>query len=72
MSCQVVGRLGWQGEHHFFPLLENRLDLMSVAQLRASYSIVDHRERQIAPHSLAFDLVAQKLVFFLLHGLFVN
>ena len=31
-------------------------------QLRASYRIVDHRERQIAPHSLVFDLSAQKLV----------
>ena len=31
-------------------------------QLRASYRIVDHRERQIAPHSLVFNLTAQKLV----------
>lgn len=30
-------------------------------QLRASYRIVDHRERQIAPHSLAFNLSADKL-----------
>ncbi|CAA7262292.1 unnamed protein product [Cyclocybe aegerita] len=33
----------------------------SDGRLRASYKIVDHRERQIAPHSLAFDLTAQKL-----------
>ncbi|KAF8655612.1 hypothetical protein AX16_002994 [Volvariella volvacea WC 439] len=30
-------------------------------RLRASYSIVDHRERQIAPHCLAFNLTAQRL-----------
>ncbi|KAF8428031.1 hypothetical protein L210DRAFT_3564404 [Boletus edulis BED1] len=30
-------------------------------RLRASYSIVDHRERHIAPHSLAFNLTADKL-----------
>ncbi|TFY71608.1 hypothetical protein EVG20_g1403 [Dentipellis fragilis] len=30
-------------------------------RLRASYKIVDHRERQIAPHSLAFNATAQKL-----------
>ncbi|KAF8583854.1 hypothetical protein K439DRAFT_1617196 [Ramaria rubella] len=29
--------------------------------LRASYRIVDHRERQIAPHSMAFNSVASKL-----------
>jgi len=29
-----------------------------------SYKIVDHRERQIAPHSLAFNLTAQKLVIY--------
>ncbi|EGN94812.1 hypothetical protein SERLA73DRAFT_187874 [Serpula lacrymans var. lacrymans S7.3] len=33
----------------------------SDGRLRASYRIVDHRERQIAPHSLAFNLTAQKL-----------
>ncbi|KAF7378144.1 Telomerase Cajal body protein 1 [Mycena sanguinolenta] len=32
-----------------------------VASLRASYGIVDHRERQIAPHSLAFNLSGTKL-----------
>lgn len=30
-------------------------------QLRASYRIVDHRERQIAPHSLAFTYSGQRL-----------
>ncbi|KIM82104.1 hypothetical protein PILCRDRAFT_821004 [Piloderma croceum F 1598] len=30
-------------------------------RLRASYKIVDHRERQVAPHSLAFNLTADKL-----------
>ncbi|KDQ56127.1 hypothetical protein JAAARDRAFT_36912 [Jaapia argillacea MUCL 33604] len=30
-------------------------------RLRASYKIVDHRERQIAPHSLAFNVSASKL-----------
>ncbi|GBE86827.1 hypothetical protein SCP_1000690 [Sparassis crispa] len=30
-------------------------------RLRASYKIVDHRERQIAPHSLAFNVTADKL-----------
>ncbi|KAF8962199.1 WD40-repeat-containing domain protein [Flammula alnicola] len=33
----------------------------SDGRLRASYRIVDHRERQIAPHSLTFNLTAQKL-----------
>ncbi|KAF8188715.1 WD40-repeat-containing domain protein [Pholiota molesta] len=33
----------------------------SDGRLRASYKIVDHRERFIAPHSLAFNLTAQKL-----------
>ena len=33
-----------------------------MVQLRASYRIVDHRERHIAPHSLVFNLTAQKLV----------
>ncbi|KAG1842090.1 WD40-repeat-containing domain protein [Suillus tomentosus] len=32
-----------------------------VASLRASYPIIDHRERFIAPHSLAFNLTADKL-----------
>ncbi|KAG6815582.1 hypothetical protein H0H93_009413, partial [Arthromyces matolae] len=31
--------------------------------LRASYRIVDHRERQIAPHSLAFNLTAERVDF---------
>ncbi|KAK7433912.1 hypothetical protein VKT23_020487 [Stygiomarasmius scandens] len=30
-------------------------------RLRASYPIIDHRERFIAPHSLAFNLTGQKL-----------
>ncbi|KIJ12311.1 hypothetical protein PAXINDRAFT_118179 [Paxillus involutus ATCC 200175] len=30
-------------------------------RLRASYPIVDHRERYIAPHSVAFNLTADKL-----------
>ncbi|KAF9459530.1 WD40-repeat-containing domain protein [Collybia nuda] len=30
-------------------------------RLRASYRIVDHRERQIAPHSLAFNQTAERL-----------
>ncbi|KAG0697486.1 WD40-repeat-containing domain protein [Suillus ampliporus] len=33
----------------------------SDGRLRASYAIVDHRERFIAPHSLAFNLTADKL-----------
>ncbi|KAI0302283.1 hypothetical protein B0F90DRAFT_1816499 [Multifurca ochricompacta] len=33
----------------------------SDGRLRASYKIVDHRERQIAPHSLAFNFPADKL-----------
>ncbi|KAH8092214.1 WD40-repeat-containing domain protein [Cristinia sonorae] len=33
----------------------------SDGRLRASYKIVDHRERQIAPHSLAFNPTATKL-----------
>jgi hypothetical protein len=61
MPSQVVGRLGRQGVHHLFSF-ESRHGLMLVAQLRASYTIVDHRERQIAPHSLAFNLTAQKFV----------
>ncbi|KAG6918477.1 hypothetical protein DXG01_014104 [Tephrocybe rancida] len=30
-------------------------------RLRASYRIVDHRERQIAPHSMAFNMSAERL-----------
>ncbi|KAF8797613.1 hypothetical protein BYT27DRAFT_7125292 [Phlegmacium glaucopus] len=33
----------------------------SDGRLRASYRIVDHRERQIAPHSLSFNPTAHKL-----------
>ncbi|KAF8321893.1 WD40-repeat-containing domain protein [Amanita rubescens] len=33
----------------------------SSGRLRASYRIVDHCERQIAPHSMAFNLTANKL-----------
>ncbi|KAI0698794.1 WD40-repeat-containing domain protein [Earliella scabrosa] len=33
----------------------------SDGRLRASYRIVDHRERQIAPHSVAFNLGANRL-----------
>ncbi|KAI0350547.1 hypothetical protein OH77DRAFT_1430888 [Trametes cingulata] len=33
----------------------------SDGRLRASYRIVDHRERQIAPHSLAFNVSANRL-----------
>ncbi|KAG6875595.1 hypothetical protein C0992_003157, partial [Termitomyces sp. T32_za158] len=33
----------------------------SDGRLRASYPIVDHRERHVAPHSLAFDLFATRL-----------
>ncbi|KAG1836501.1 hypothetical protein DFJ58DRAFT_669622, partial [Suillus subalutaceus] len=33
----------------------------SDGRLRASYQIIDHRERFIAPHSLAFNLTANKL-----------
>ncbi|KAL1746278.1 WD40-repeat-containing domain protein [Schizophyllum fasciatum] len=36
------------------------LDASSV-RLRASYKIVDHRERQIAPHSLAFNISATSI-----------
>jgi len=32
----------------------------SDGRLRASYRIVDHRERQIAPHSLAFNVTGDK------------
>ncbi|KAJ6531415.1 WD40-repeat-containing domain protein [Mycena vulgaris] len=42
---------------------ETPVKLLDAAdgRLRASYRIVDHRERQIAPHSLAFNLSATKL-----------
>ncbi|KAI1791381.1 hypothetical protein LXA43DRAFT_973080 [Ganoderma leucocontextum] len=33
----------------------------SDGRLRASYRIVDHRERQVAPHSVAFNVGANKL-----------
>ncbi|KAG1837083.1 hypothetical protein F4604DRAFT_1910022, partial [Suillus subluteus] len=33
----------------------------SDGRLRASYPIIDHRERFITPHSLAFNLTANKL-----------
>ena len=42
---------------------DRRVDLSpssSYPQLRPSYRIVDHRERQIAPHALAFNPPAQK------------
>jgi hypothetical protein len=42
--------------------LLSQVYLYNIMQLRASYRIVDHRERQIAPHSLVFNLTAQKLV----------
>jgi hypothetical protein len=45
-----------------FLLYYSRFDRYNIVQLRASYRIVDHRERQIAPHSLVFSLTAQKLV----------
>ncbi|KAI0067581.1 WD40 repeat-like protein [Artomyces pyxidatus] len=38
-----------------------RLMDASDGRLRASYKIVDHRERQIGPHSLAFNPSAEKL-----------
>ncbi len=44
---------------HFFSNCVIRLDGY-VSQLRASYKIVDHRERQIAPNSLAFNVLADK------------
>ncbi|KAF8868077.1 WD40-repeat-containing domain protein, partial [Mucidula mucida] len=36
--------------------------------LRASYSIVDHRERQVAPHSLAFSPGGDKYISSLTHA----
>ncbi|KAI0944727.1 hypothetical protein AcW1_002366 [Taiwanofungus camphoratus] len=33
----------------------------SDGRLRASYKIVDHRERQVAPHTLSFNATANKL-----------
>lgn len=48
--------------------INRHLATYQKSQLRASYKIVDHRERQIAPHSLAFNLTAQKLVLFILHS----
>ena len=39
-----------------------RLIYFCSAQLRASYRIVDHRERQVAPHSLAFNPGANRCV----------
>ena len=44
----------------FAPLPQN-IGLINL-QLRASYPIVDHRERQIAPHSLSFNLTMDKCV----------
>ncbi|KAJ2912981.1 hypothetical protein MD484_g7446, partial [Candolleomyces efflorescens] len=42
-------------------VLVNLTQLFSTGKLRASYRIVDHRERQIAPHSLAFTSNGQRL-----------
>ena len=39
-----------------------RADSSFVPQLRASYRIVDHRERQVAPHSVAFNVGANRCV----------
>ena len=36
--------------------------MITYTQLRASYRIVDHRERQIAPHSVAFNVGANRYV----------
>jgi telomerase Cajal body protein 1 len=33
---------------------------LSALKLRASYKIVDHRERQVAPHCLAFNCNASQ------------
>ncbi|KAF8907598.1 hypothetical protein CPB84DRAFT_1744519 [Gymnopilus junonius] len=44
----------------------------SDGRLRASYRIVDHRERQVAPHSLAFNLTAQKFVIYILFDLLIR
>jgi hypothetical protein len=63
-TCQAARRFGWTGAS---TRLMNECRFMDpfIAQLRASYRIVDHRERQIAPHSLAFNLSATKYPFFL-------
>lgn len=37
-----------------------------ISQLRASYKIVDHRERQIGPHSLSFNFSADKYVLWVM------
>jgi len=47
-----------EGYVPFAPLPQN-VGLINL-QLRASYPIVDHRERQIAPHSLSFNLTADR------------
>lgn len=57
MSCETPGCGRWQSAS-FGSTLRTLFDIF---QLRASYRIVDHRERQIAPHSLCFDLSAQRL-----------
>ena len=49
-------------EEYAPPLSHLADDPMTRPQLRASYRIVDHRERQIAPHSLAFNLHANRCV----------
>jgi len=46
----------------FHPTLSTVID--DYKQLRASYRIVDHRERQIAPNSMAFNMTGQRCIAF--------
>ena len=61
-ECPVKLLDASDGRVRFLIISYPKFDPYNVVQLRASYRIVDHRERQIAPHSLVFNLTAQKLV----------
>lgn len=51
-SCAPTGRWRPQSESHS---RYTRIGTDDTPQLRASYPIIDHRERFIAPHSMAFS-----------------
>ena len=61
-ECPVKLLDASDGRVRFLTIYCPWFDRYNIVQLRASYRIVDHRERQIAPHSLVFNLTAQKLV----------
>lgn len=56
------GRASFYGLPPHPPGSFQRANSSLMLQLRASYPIVDHRERQVAPHSVAFNVGANRCV----------